>query len=123
MADYDFYRNVYMGDTVPEADYPRLIKRAGAQLAQYRRIYTVDAPQGGDAEKMALCAMAEALYNVEAVANGEGGAIQSASIGSVSTSYGDAAAKAVDVTPTGVERALYQAARLYIDIYRGAGRW
>lgn len=120
MADYNFYRNVYLGDSIPEAEYPRLIKRAGAQLAQYRRIYTVDAQQGGEAEAMALCAMAEALANVEAIANGEAGA-QSAAIGSVSTSYGDAVAKAVDITPAGVERALYQAAKLYIDIYRGVG--
>ena len=117
MADYGFYRNDYMGDAIPEADFPRLIKRAGEQLALYRRIYTVDAKQGGAEEDMALCAMAEALYNAEIVANGE--ALQSASIGSVSTSYGSEAAKAVDVTPAGVERALFHAARLYIDIYTG----
>lgn len=120
MADYNFYRNVYLGDAIPEADFPRLIKRAGDQLARYRRIYTIDAPEGGEAEKMAVCAMAEALNNVEAVANGEGG-VQSASIGSVSASYGNAAAQAVDVTPAGVERALYKAAQIYIDIYRGVG--
>ena len=120
MADYNFYRNVYLGDAIPETDFPRLIKRAGDQLARYRRIYTVDAQQGGEAESMALCAMAEALYNAEIVANGEGG-IQSASIGSVSTSYGGAIAQAVDVTQAGIGRALYRAAQLYIDIYRGVG--
>ena len=120
MADYSFYRNEYMGEAIPGADFPRLAKRAGDQLSRYRRIYTVNAPEGGDAESMAICAMAEALYNAETVANGEGG-IQSAGIGSVSVSYGGAAAKAVDVTPAGVERALFQAARLYIDIWTGVG--
>lgn len=117
MADYNFYRNDYMGDTISEADFHRLIKRAGDQLARYRRIYSLDAQEGSKEEGMALCAMAEALCNAESVAN-EGG-IQSASIGSVSTSYDGAAAKAVDVTPAGVERALFQAARLYIGIYTG----
>lgn len=117
MVDYTFYVENYMGETIPEADFPRLIKRAGDQLARYRRIYAVDAQEGSKEESMALCAMAEALCNAETVAS-EGG-IQSASIGSVSTSYDGAAAKAVDVTPAGVERALFQAARLYIGIYTG----
>jgi len=120
MADYEFYKTVYLGDAIPEADFPRLIKRAGDQLTQYRRHYTVDAMQAGEAESMALCAMAEVLCNAETVANG-GGGILSASIGSVSTSYGGSAAQAVDITPTGIERALYKAAQLYIDIYRGVG--
>lgn len=120
MVDYDFYKNVYMGVSIPEADFPRLLKRAGDQLAQYRRMYTIDAAAGGPEEFMALCAMAEVLCNAETVANGEGG-IQSASIGSVSTSYGGATAQAVDITPTGIERAMYKAAQLYIDIYRGVG--
>lgn len=120
MADYNFYRNEYMGDAISGADFPRLIKRARDQLAWYRRIYMVEAEEGCRDEKLALCAMAEALYNAEVVANGDGG-IQSASIGSVSTSYGNTAAQAVDVTPKGVERALYKAATLYLDIYRGVG--
>ena len=118
MADYDFYKNVYMGDVIPSTDLPRLTKRATDKLAQYRRVYTIDVQKDGEAEKMAICAMAEALYNAETVANGES-SIQSAAIGSVSTSYGGAIAQAVDVTPTGIERALFRAALLYIDIYTG----
>lgn len=118
MAEYDFYRNVYMGDAIPDAEFLRLIKRAEDKLAQYRRIYTIAAEKDGEAEKMAICAMAEALYNAETVANGES-SIQSAAIGSVSTTYGGAIAQAVDVTPTGIERALFRAALLYIDIYTG----
>lgn len=118
MPDYEFYMTVYLGDAIPETEFPRLIKRAGDQLAWYRRVYMVEAEKGCESEKLALCAMAETYFNAETVANGEGG-IQSASIGSVSTSYGNIAAQAVDVTPKGVERALFQAARLYLDIYTG----
>lgn len=118
MADYDFYRNSYMGVSIPEADFPRLVKRAGEQLSRYKRIYTVTS-QEADSEDMAICAMADAMYSVELIANGEGGAVQSAAIGSVSTSYGSTGAQAVDVTPAGHARALWDAANLYLDIYRG----
>ena len=44
MTDYAFYKDTYLGDSIPEADFPRLSKRAGDVLAQYKRIYTVKAP-------------------------------------------------------------------------------
>ena len=50
-------------------------------------------------------------------ANGEGGAVQSASIGSVSVSYGSG--NSVDVSAKGQSRELYRCACLYLDIYRG----
>lgn len=116
MLEYAFYTDKYMGDTIPEADFPRLIKRAGEQLARYKRIYTVTEPEEG-AENMALCAMAEALHGFEVIANGEGG-LQSASIGSVSVSYGNTGT-AVDISPKGQARELYRCACLHLDIYRG----
>ena len=58
---------------------------------------------------------------MENTANGEGGAIQSASIGSVSTSFGGSGAQAVDVTPKGQSKALYRTACLFLEIYRGVG--
>ena len=70
---------------------------------------------------MAVCAMAEALHNVDLIVSGDAGAVQSASIGSVSTSYGSAAATAVDVSEKGQAKALYKAACLYLDICRGVG--
>ena len=118
MVDYEFYKTGYMGEIIPESEYPRLIRRAEDQFARYRRIYSVSTKQGVTEQDRALCAMAEVLFNAETVANGEGAA-QSVSVGSVSASYGNTAAQAVDVTPAGVERALFQAARLYVDIYTG----
>lgn len=84
----------------------------------YKRIYTVTCPEK-NAESMAICAMSEALHNVDLVVNGTAGAVQAASIGSVSTTYGSAAATAVDVSEKGQAKALYRAASLYLDIYRG----
>lgn len=117
MPDYAFYRGTYMGDSIPENDFSRLIKRAGEQLARYKRIYTVTAPEE-NSEDMAVCAMADALAYYEAALNGSGGAVSSASIGSVSVSYAGSSI-ASDMSQKAQEQELYRCARLYLEIYRG----
>lgn len=113
MVTYDFYTDSYLGDSIPEADFPRLSKRAGEQLARYNRLYTVTAPET-DSENMAVCAMADALYYFESAQNG--GIVTSSSIGSVSSSQ---KADTVDISPKAQEKELYRCASLYLDIYRG----
>lgn len=120
MAGYEFYECVYQGGSIDFSEWPQLEARAADQLARYKRTYTVTAPDEA-AESKAICAMAEALHNFDLIANGEGGPVQSASIGSVSTSYGSAGSQAVDVSPAGQAKELYRCACLYLDIYRGAG--
>ena len=118
-VSYLFYMVEHGGDGIPDEEtFDRLAKRADAQLARYRRIYTVTAPEN-DSERMALCAMADALYYFACAQNGTGGPVSSASIGSVSVSYG--ASGSVDVSPAAQARELYRAASLYLDIYRGCG--
>lgn len=119
MADYEFYASVYMGDSIPENEFPRLAKRAGEQLARYKRIYTVTAPEQ-NSEDMAICAMADALAYYEAAQSGTGGPVSAASIGSVSVSY-SGSANAVDTSQAAQARELYRCAKLYLDIYRGCG--
>lgn len=117
MPDYDFYRAAYGGSSLTADEWCEFGKRAAEQLARYKRIYTVTAPED-DAESMAICAMADALAYFTAAQNGTGGAVSSASIGSVSISYGNAA-NAVDLSTKGQARELLRCARLYLDIYRG----
>lgn len=117
-TDWDFYCNVYHGSTIPLEDWTYCELRAAEQLERYKRIYTVTAPSP-DSEQRAACAMAEALYGFDLLANGEGGPVQSASIGSVSVSYGSAAAQAMDLSPQGQAKELYRCACRYLDIYRG----
>lgn len=122
MTDYEFYRDTYHGTSIPDEDWPYCEARASEQLARYRRIYTVtvleDMPDGED---RAVCAMAEALYGFDLLTSGEGGPVQSASIGSVSISYGSAAAQSVDLSPRGQAKELYRCACRYLDICRGVG--
>lgn len=117
MVNHSFYADTYMGGSIPSEAFPAYAARAEAYLARYKRLYTVSAPTE-NAEAMALCAMAEALYGFDLIANGEGGAVQSASIGSVSVSYGG---NAIDISPKAQEKELYRCASLYLDIYRGVG--
>lgn len=90
--------------------------RAAAQLAQYKRTYTVTAPEE-TSEAMAVCAMADVVAVIAAAQSGTG-VVTSASIGSVSVSYANAA-NSVDLSPKGQEKELYRCACQYLEIYRG----
>lgn len=116
MPDYSFYITEYMGDSIPEDQFNRLVKRANDQLARYKRMYTVTAPEE-TSEGCAVCAMADALYYFECAQSGDA-AVSSASIGSVSVSYG---ASNADLSPRAQEAEIFRCACLYLDIYRGCG--
>lgn len=118
MLDYAFYTDVYHGSSVPAESFPYYESRAEDQLDYYKRVYTVEAPNEC-AEKKAICAMMDAVYGFDQIINGGGGPVQSASIGSVSESFGSSAANAVDVSAKGQAKELYRCARLYLNIYRG----
>ena len=118
MVGFEFYKDTYKGVSITEAEWPTFEARAEDQLTRYKRIYTVTAPEE-TSEAMAVCAMADALAYFVAAQNGAGGAVTSASIGSVSVSYGGAGS--VDLSPKGQSKELYRCASQYLNIYRGAG--
>lgn len=115
MVDYMFYVDDYHGCSIPVNGYYSYIARAEDQLNHYKRVYTVEAPSA-KAEELAVCAMADVIYAIEAAQNGAG-AVSSASIGSVSVSYGGTSS--MDLSRKGQARELYEAACRYLDIYRG----
>lgn len=115
MVNYELYVNDYLGFSIPEREFHFFAARAKEQLDHYKRVYTVEAPSA-KAEELAVCAMADVLYAIVAAQNGTG-AVSSASIGSVSVSYGGPAS--LDLSRKGQARELYEAACRYLDIYRG----
>lgn len=119
MVDYGFYTDTYKGASIQPLDWDLFERQAVSQLDKYRRNFTVTAPEE-HSEAMAVCAMADALAYFTAAQNGAAGAVNSASIGSVSVSYGSASG--VDLSPKGQERELYRCACQYLDVYRGVGR-
>ena len=90
-------------------------KKAEAQMNRYERIYHVSYPQTGS-RNMAVCAMAEALYEFAQLQDA-GGAVQSVSVGNVSENR--AAVAAPDTSAAAQAAELYRRAGLYADIYRG----
>ncbi|MBQ7340908.1 MAG: hypothetical protein IJW41_01905 [Oscillospiraceae bacterium] len=109
MVEYDFYVNSYLGSAIPEKAFPGMAKRAQDTLERYERLYKV-VSSGEDARSMAICAMAEALYEAQ---RRQG--LRSANVGSVTVHYEDGSAKSLN-------RELYQRACIYLDIYRGVGQ-
>lgn len=102
MVDLEFYKTVYLGSAIPEKAFPGMAARAADKLRELKRICRVKG--GEDAEKMAICAMAEAMY-----AHARSGGVKSANIGGVQVQYD---------TP-GEDANAYKAAGIYLDIYRG----
>ena len=103
MMDYGFYRESYMGSRIPEAAFPEFLARAKDALRRLEQKYTVTG--GEDAQNMALCAMAEAIYDN----TGRRGGVISAAVGATRVSYARQ------------DRSVYDAAATYLEIYRGAG--
>lgn len=90
-ADYSFYTSMFHGNTIDEADFPRLAQRASRFLDYYTmnraKDYTED-----NAVKYACCALAETYLMTEKTGAKSG--IASESVGSYSVSYrADNAAK------------------------------
>lgn len=112
MVDYKFYEHTYLGNAIPEKAFPPAAAQAAAALDRLCRIYTV-AEHGEETKKMAICAMAEAIY----AASRRKAGVTAASVGSMSVRYenGEHANKSL-------QRELYQKASIYLDIYRGTSQ-
>ena len=104
MADYGFYRESFMGSRIPEAAFGEFMARACDALRRFEGKYSVT---GCDtARSMALCAMAEHIYDT----TGRRGGVTSAAVGQTSVHYTDR------------DRGLYDAAATYLEIYRGVSQ-
>lgn len=107
MIDYGFYVNTYLGSAIPEKAFSGVASQAQVALAGLKRRYTVLIPDG-ISEKMALCAMADAIHAHAGRRNG----VTSATVGGVSVRYSDTAVG-------DLQKQVLNAARIYLDIYRG----
>lgn len=86
MADFAFYTDKYLGEYIPEEQFPRYARRAEAKLNQFKHLFRVH-PRPGveDAEDNALCAIADAMYEFDGEDHRRG--LASASVGSVTETY------------------------------------
>lgn len=124
-ADYTFYRETYGGSAIAEDEWDGYAAKSVAYLSRLDAMSVVT-PYGDDGEcawSMAVCAVAEEYHNLDVAANGgadlPGASVSSASVGSVSVSYDPTFGGAIDLSPAGRERALHDAASLYLHVYLG----
>lgn len=106
MVNYEFYVNQYLGSCIPEKAFSGVAAQAERILKRFKQVYRVES-SGQEAESMAICAMAESLWQ-----NRNKG-LTSANIGSVSVRY--------ETDKSALRRELYDKACIYLDIYRGVG--
>lgn len=137
-ADYEYYTTTYLGTAIDEANFPRLALRASTFLDYYTQGRAAQNPDL-DALKMACCAVAEQYQSIDLASKaalnalqnsanvGEGGELQSQSVGSWSKTYrsgGDSAQQALSSVQT-VQAALGAIAQQYLAgtslLYRGRG--
>ena len=106
MVKYEFYVNQYLGSAIPEKTFSSMAAQAERVLNRFKQVYRVES-SGQEAESMAICAMAESLWQ-----NRNKG-LTAANIGSVSVRY--------ETDRNALRRELYDKACIYLDIYRGVG--
>ena len=110
MSDYEFYKGVFGGGSLEEEEFDRYLREARAELARLARDCTLT-PETEDAERMALCQIAEVLAYFDWLQNG---GLRGLSVGSVSQA-GSGSAPFKQNKPGEIRRAV----RLYYSIYRG----
>lgn len=72
-TDYEFYKDRYFGNIIPEVDFPRLSERASEEIdrltnKRLRKWMPEDEADAADVQK-AVCALAESLYYSEALSS------------------------------------------------------
>lgn len=108
-ADYAFYKEIYLGNNITEADFDRLMSRAGFYLQQITG-GSIKKQAETDAVKMAACAVAEVWQEKE-----QGGSVVSESVGKWSKTYADQGKTA--------DKKLYEAAAMYLSSTGLLSRW
>lgn len=106
MVKYEFYVNQYIGSDIPEKRFSGVATLAEQVLDRFKQTYQVES-SGREAEAMAICAMAESLWQHK------NRGVTSASVGSVSVRY--------ETDRNALRRELFDKACIYLDIYRGVG--
>ena len=135
-ADYEYYKDTYLGTAIQEADFPCLALRASSFLDYYTQ-GRAGQNQDLNAVKMACCAVAEqyqsidlarqaALHALQNSANaGEAGELQSQSVGSWSKTYrgGGESAQQATTAAQAAQASLASVAAQYLSstglLYRG----
>lgn len=126
-ADYEFYVNVFYGDKINQADFPKWAERASERLnyATMGRITKEALARYENGVKRAMCAVAEVLYDLDLATKNAGTNIASRSSGGESISYAfkDTTITAVLSDKNAQEKLIFDTIRIYLGgsglLYQG----
>ena len=95
MTDYSFYTDTYLGNLIPEEEFPRVLKRADARLEEltYGHCFDPGLPESVQTcVALAECAIADTLYSNDSASGGfaPSAAVTEEKVGSHSVKYADA---------------------------------
>ena len=95
MTDYSFYTDVYLGNLIPEEEFPRYLKRADARLEELTYGHCFDSDLSSATQtrvSLAECAIADTLYSNDSASSGfaPAAAVTEEKVGSHSVKYADA---------------------------------
>lgn len=120
MPDYEFYTNVYPGESIPAENFNLLARKANIELSAMERKFTVN---GTDTDRnLALCAIADYIFTVETISSQIlSETSSSVSIGSVSTSHKgpDVQSLGMDLSEKRQQKMFYSLMCKYMGVYRG----
>lgn len=108
-ADYTYYTDTYLGESIPSGSFARLSTRSSAIIDRitFQRAEDVTDSDDLDAIKMATCAIADEMYEIERSGNA---GVTSESVGRHSVTYTKGSKKYQSATVRYIE-----AARLYLE--------
>ena len=94
-ATYEFYTGSYLGNLIPEEEFPRVIKRADARLEELTYGHCFDSGLTESVQirvALAECAIADTLYSNDSASGGfaPSAAVSEEKVGSHSVKYADA---------------------------------
>jgi hypothetical protein len=111
-ADFTYYKDVFLGNAIPESDFPRLAERASEKVLFYCNGALTEEQKSTTEVKKCACAIAEKMHSNEQGREG----ISHESVGSYSVSY-------KSTGEYSLEKDLYKIAKLYLAytglLYRG----
>lgn len=105
-TDYEFYKNKFYGDTVPESDFLKYAERASDRIDQYTFDRLVDGLPDDERVKTkvqkAVCAVADTMYQIEQIKKAS-----MDTIGTIQREDGTVVNKAVSSVSSGNESISY----------------
>lgn len=105
-TDYEFYKNKFYGDTVPESDFIKYAERASDRIDQYTFDRLVDGLPDNERVKTkvqkAVCAVADTMYQIDQIKKASMDAV-----GTIQKEDGTVVNKAVSSVSSGNESISY----------------